>query len=374
MKICLIANLAPHYREEIFRLIDARMDCDFAFGDTLNNGIRTFSLTGFRNKVTVLKNIQNGEVTLWQKGVLKMLSRRYSVYILSGDIRCFSTWTFLIVSAILRKKVFLWTHGWTGREGRVTRWMKMLFYSFSDGLFLYGDYARRLMVSEGYSPSRLHVIHNSLSHAVQLQIRRKLNPTSIYRKHFGNALPVLIFIGRLTPSKKLDMILDAMRILQDRHFLCNLVLVGSGPAEVSLRQTAASLGLQDRVWLYGPSYNENVNAELIYNADLCVSPGNIGLTAVLVLTYGTPAVTHDLFKCQGPEFEAIHPGVTGDFYEYGLVVSLADRIESWLLSSKGRRMQVRKACQDEIDRYWTPEYQFDVINQTLLKYAGTSSD
>ena len=120
------------------------------------------------------------------------------------------------------------------------------------------------MVSEGYSPSRLHVIHNSLSHAVQLQIRRKLNPTSIYRKHFGNALPVLIFIGRLTPSKKLDMILDAMRILQDRHFLCNLVLVGSGPAEVSLRQTAASLGLQERVWLYGPSYNENVNAELIW--------------------------------------------------------------------------------------------------------------
>ena len=365
MKICLITNLAPHYREEIFRLIDAELQCDFVFGDTLNNGIRTFEPTGFRNEVTILKNIQKGEVTIWQKGVLKKLYREYDVYIVSGDIRCLSTWMFLMISGILHKKVYMWAHGWSGRETRLNGFLKKIFYRFPKVIFLYGNYAREMMISKGFSPDKLWVIHNSLAYSRQKKIRDFMSSTDIYREHFGNADPTLIFIGRITASKRLDMIIEAMNILRDRGAFCNLVLVGAGQQSDALRQMASSFGMEKRVWFYGPCYDENVNAELIYNSSLCVSPGNIGLTAVHVLTYGTPAITHDAFRYQGPEFEAIRPGYTGDFYAYGSVLSLADKIDKWLLEKKYRRTEVRISCYEEIDRFWTPGYQLEVIEKHL---------
>ena len=365
MKICLITNLAPHYREEIFRLIDARLECDFMFGDTLHNGIRTFSPVGFRNAVTVLKNVQKGQVTLWQRGVMKALGKPYGLYILSGDIRCFSTWVFLMLACVLRKRVWLWAHGWSGRENAMQKFLKKLFFRMPEGVLLYGDYARNLMIDNGFSADRLWVIHNSLAYSRQVQIRKHLSMPNIFSEKFGNTDPTLIFIGRLTASKRLDMILDAMTLLSERQIFCNLILVGEGPESETLKRRAIVSGLGGRIWFYGACYDETINAELISNADLCVSPGNIGLTAIHVMTYGTPAITHNCFKYQGPEFEAIQPGVTGDFYDYGSVKSLALRIELWLTGKSGDRDKVRKACYAEIARSWTPEYQLSVIMKHL---------
>ena len=365
MKLCLITNLAPHYREELFRLIDSRLECDFVFGDTLNNGIRTFPFVGFRNSVKIVKNVQRGQVTLWQKGVLKKLSEQYDLYILSGDIRCLSTWLFMVIARLRHKRMWLWTHGWSGRENVLQKLLKKVFYRMSEGVLLYGEYARNLMIKNGFEADRLWVIHNSLAYTKQCEIRESLKLTDIYKSKFKNNDPTLIFIGRLTASKRLDMILDAMEILRNRKFFCNLVLVGDGPDEELLKFLTVCNGLDGRVWFYGPCYDEAVNAELISNADLCVSPGNIGLTAIHVLTYGTPAITHGCFKCQGPEFEAIQPQVTGDFYKYRSVGSLADRIQSWLVGKASERQKVRQACYDEIDRSWNPEYQFKIIQEHL---------
>ena len=56
-----------------------------------------------------------------------------------------------------------------------------------------------------------------------------------------------------------------------------------------------NLNLQDQIWFYGACYDESKLGELIFNADLCVSPGNVGLTAVHSMGYGTPVITHNNF-------------------------------------------------------------------------------
>lgn len=365
MKLCLISNYASHYREEIYRLMDSQLECDFVLGDTLNNGIKSFDVSDFRNNVTILKNIQNGEVTLWQRGVLKNLFKNYDIYIVADDIRCYSTWIFLILAKIFRKKVYFWAHGWYGRESFLKRFIKKIFYRFNDGIYLYGNYSKMIMVENGFSPDKLWVIHNSLSYSKQIEIRRSLKESNIYRNHFLNDDPTLIFIGRLTNSKKLDMIISAMKILQEKSRYCNLILVGDGEERPELMHVTEINGLSDRVWFFGACYDERVNAELIYNADLCVSPGNIGLTAVHVLTYGTPAITHDNFMYQGPEFEAIKPRVTGNFYNYGSLASLSDAIQEWLDFSVDNRSKIRQACYGEVDMYWTPEFQLNMIKEHI---------
>ena len=44
-----------------------------------------------------------------------------------------------------------------------------------------------------------------------------------------------------------------------------------------------------------------------------VSPGNVGLTAIHSLSYGTPVLTHNNFNNQMPEVESIQPGFNGYF-------------------------------------------------------------
>ena len=63
--------------------------------------------------------------------------------------------------------------------------------------------------------------------------------------------------------------------------------------------------------MYGETFDEAEISKLLNHADLCVSPGNVGLTAMHALAYGVPVATHNDFKNQMPEFEAITPGKTG---------------------------------------------------------------
>ena len=53
----------------------------------------------------------------WQRGIFNTLKSKYSIYLITGDPFCLSNWFLLLYAKILNKKVYLWTHGWYGREG-----------------------------------------------------------------------------------------------------------------------------------------------------------------------------------------------------------------------------------------------------------------
>ena len=127
-------------------------------------------------------------------------------------------------------------------------------------------------------------------------------------------------------------------------------------------------GLKDAVWFYGACYDEKTNAELIYNADVCVSPGNVGLTAMHCLMFGCPVITHNNFAMQMPEFESINNGVTGSFFNENDIDSLAGAIRNWFVAKGNQRGEVRIACYKEIDDNWTPDFEMNVLEQVLKQY------
>lgn len=100
--------------------------------------------------------------------------------------------------------------------------------------------------------------------------------------------------------------------------------------------------------IIGECCSEETNAKLIYNADLCVAPGNIGLTAIHVMMFGCPAITHNDFKWQMPEFEAIKSMETGMFFEKGNLDSLVNSILDWFEIKIKEREKVRLACYKEL--------------------------
>ena len=66
-----------------------------------------------------------------------------------------------------------------------------------------------------------------------------------------------------------------------------------------------------------------------------------------------------------PEFEAIKPGVTGDFFERDNVESLANCISNWFKSKENCRENIRQQCYQEIDNCWNPHYQLSVLKSVL---------
>lgn len=365
MKLLQHANIASHYRTAIYCLMDKELNCDFCFGDKVDD-IKKMDYSLLKHKVTELHNVffPHG---YWQKGMLKMLSADYDTFIMIGDPRCVSIWFFIIARKLFyrNKKVFFWAHGLLGKESIIKKIYFRIFYAFIDGAFIYNERSCHIMAQNGFNVSKLHPIYNSLDYDAQRTIRTSISQNDIYKSHFGNNNPVVIFIGRLTKVKKLDLLIDAVSILKDKGENVNITFIGDGVERHHLEERVLVKGIQSQVWFYGACYDEIKNAELIYNADVCVSPGNIGLTAIHVLTFGCPAITNDDFNHQMPEFEAIKEGKSGAFFRVGNSESLADTISKWLTEHVNDREDVRKACYAEIDNKWNPHNQIRILKEII---------
>lgn len=365
VRICCIFNFAPHYRSSIYKLMDADLKADFYFGDRTFSPLKQMDCKQLRGFQSFLSFIPLLGGFYWLRGECRLVAKDYSVYIITGDPFCLSTWCFLLLAKFRKKKTILWTHGWYGKEGLLKRSMKKIFFRMADRLLLYGNYAKNLMIENGFLPKKMYVVHNSLNYDEGLRIRDTLQVSLIYRTHFGNTHPVLIFVGRLTPVKKLNLLVDALAILLAKGEYYNIVLVGDGAIRVSLESQVKELGLCNQFWFYGESYDESVNAELIYNADLCVSPGNVGLTAIHCMTYGTPVATHSNFMNQMPEYEAIREGKTGAFFDEDSAESIASVVSAWFQKPDYSRTAIRENCYKEIDSYWTPAFQLSVFREVF---------
>ena len=367
-RLCFICNMAPKYQEAIYKKIDSHYPTDWYCGK-YETDIAEMDYSKLQ-RVTLIENkwlIK--EPLYYQRGVLSLLTKKkYSTYLMIGELWCASTWLFVALKKLIapRKKVYFWTHGWYGKESRMRTLLKKIYFKLADGIFLYGNYARKLMIEQGFNPDKLWVIHNSLDYDYHQQLLRSIKETDIYKQHFNNTNPNLIFIGRLTTVKKIDQLIEAMRLLDEKNVKCNLTLIGGGAEKEHLQKLVEKYHLTDRVWFYGACYDDMKNSELIYNADLCVAPGNVGLTAMHCMTFGTPVISHNNFPYQMPEFEAIIPHQTGDFFTCGDVVSLAETIENWLQNKTLDRQQVREACFAEIAKHWNPSAQMRVLEGHLF--------
>lgn len=367
-KICLIFNTPSLYRKLIYTRIDQAFDVDWYFGDWDAN-VKGFDTSCLVHPMNILHVNHPGKLWYSVDGVVSLLKdKRYDRYLMIGDAHDLSTWRMLLTKKLKfrHKRIYFWTHGWYGKESRLERIIKKVFFSLVDGVFLYGNYAKELMIKEGINSEKLYVLHNSLDFDTQLGIRNQIKPTNVYREHFGNSNKNIVFLGRLTTVKRLDMLLDAVSRLNAKGESYNITLVGDGVARSALEQQVVDMNLQGQVWFYGACYDEMKNAEFVYNADLCVSPGNVGLTAMHMLMFGTPVITHDRFELQMPEFEAIVPYKTGLFFKYGDVNDLSERIQEWFRVNGELREAIRRSCYHEIDSQWNPDFQVAVLKQHLL--------
>ena len=361
-KICFFNRSSIHYRKNIWLLMDKELPCDFYFGDSRPGDIKPVPYELFTNFKGEFHNVSFGPF-YWQKGALKLLNE-YTDIITPGDTYCLSTWVMLMRAKRKKKNVYLWTHGAYGDETGFKKWLALKSKKLAKGVFLYGEYAKNLLVKWGIPEKKMYTIYNSLSYDEQLPLRNSIQPSDLYMEHFKNDNGNIVFIGRLTTVKKLDQILKAVKKLKDEGILFNVTFIGDGAEREKLETLTVELGLQKTVWFYGALYDEKKIAEFLFNADVCVSPGNVGLTAMHAMTFGCPVISHNNFPKQMPEFEAIEPGKTGAFFKENDIDDLARAIREWSEISSDRE-KVRQACYKVIDGKYNPHVQLETIRKAI---------
>jgi len=135
----------------------------------------------------------------------------------------------------------------------------------------------------GHRPDGVHVVEPGIHHRFSPAGRR-------------DAQPLVVSVGRLTASKRVDVLIRAFAEARDQVADLRLEVIGDGPEESSLRSLAADRGVADAVAFRGRISDDDLvdayrRARLVASAS--ISEG-WGMTLTEGAACGTPTVATDI--------------------------------------------------------------------------------
>lgn len=312
------------YRIGVFRELASRPGIDFKLIYAEQPGVRNVDPDGFEAEFVPLKRLKLGsQVLQWYPPHLQYTDGK------SADVVCLP-WNpyFVSVYPALRRArkhavgSLVWGHGYSKREKPWRAKIRRSLANRADAAIFYNNTVRDRSVAEGWLPAeRAFVALNALDQTGIQAARRAwlADPerlAAFKREHALDAGPVLIFVSRLLPDNRADVLLDAAARLKSDLPTLRTVIVGGGEAESALKNQAHTLGIADRVTFTGPVWGEDQLAPWFLSADLFVYPANIGLSILHALGYGVPVITSDRTETQNPEIESLTDGVNGRLYPH----------------------------------------------------------
>lgn len=316
---------------------------------------------------------------LWQQGLLTRLDQNdYDAVVFLGAIYYLSTWLGIRHAKKQGKRVLIWTHGFLGKDSSWRALLRHRLYRMADACLLYGNRARDIMLETNhYDPEQLHVVYNSLDHELHSNMRHYSLPAAKLKQRqilFDDVdLPVASYIGRLSPDKSLELLIDALAISKQAGLPFKVILIGEGPLKEDLIQRAKNRGVEDDLIFYGYCEDEEIACKMLACGDVCVVPGGVGLTGMHAMGVGVPVVSHGDLDVQKPECEAIVAGRTGATFTRGDANDLAKTL-GVLFSDQSKLAAMRENCFTMMDTFFNPDYQSEVICNAVDGVSNTNSD
>ena len=371
-EVLFFTNIFPFYRKSIYNELINSNDYNLKIFYDPNdlNGIKPFvnhNSILFQKKHGALKNYTFFKKIFWQSNVIKKcFFEKYDEVIFLGEMNILSTWISILIGIIRNKSIILWGHGLYGNENRIKLFLRLLFLKLANKHLVYEKRSKSLMIKNGICPKSIFVIYNSLDYNNQLLLFNDLEKGKIKKNwnFFKNNLPTIFFIGRLLPEKKIELLINSMEKLNLSKNKFNLLIIGDGPEFKNLYDKSIKIRLKGLCYFAGETHDENEIANYIYFSNLCVSPGNIGLTAIHSLSYGTPICSHNNLDNQMPEIEILKNFTNGIFFDENDVNSLSRSIESWFMDFDHKFS--KKTIRFEVDKNYNHVAQSKIFKKTIL--------
>ena len=314
----------PLYRKTIYERLEERLDDGLGIftgiSPNTHGVVVSDDLAVTENKTVANRHLLGGPLeVIWQSGFSRWLeSFRPDVAIVSGNARLFSTRGGVRWLKSQGVPVVGWGLGTLMMgphlRGMRTAMRKRLLHTF-DGLIAYSSKAREQYIELGVDPDRISIAYNAIA-------PRPTHPAPARSSEFEDG-PRLLFVGRLYPGKRLDLLFEAVASLGSRHRPV-IEIVGDGPGLEATRRLAEER-LPGRVTFRGALYGEELDSAF-RAADLFILPGMGGLAIQEAMSWGLPIIAAE---GDGTQFDLVRKG-NGWLMEPGNVDSLRGILEQAL--------------------------------------------
>ena len=260
-----------------------------------------------------------------QKLQQALVENRSDLWLVEQEPYSLSTLQVLLLKKKLKAKVMLYSFQNIFKNYPIPfRWVEKKCLHLSDSLVVGSESAKEVWIKKGYSKDKIHILPqvgvdlNFFEPQNAQQARKNLSLPDLWT--FG-------FAGRLVEEKGVQVLLQAMSLLKKEDF--QLLIVGRGPFEESLRKICEKNGLSSRVHFIGAPTHEQM-PKFLQAMDVLVLPS-------LTRTHWREQFGHVLIEamscerpCLGSDYDPINKIIKdcGLIFTEGDSASLAEKMLS----------------------------------------------
>jgi glycosyltransferase involved in cell wall biosynthesis len=249
-------------------------------------------------------------------------------------------------------RLAFWGHGENFRRSSASRlgeFIKRKVSRYPHWWFAYTEGSAATVRALGYPSERITVVQNAIDTVTLRDALRRLPPAAVstLRESLGlRGANTAIYIGGLYPGKQLDFLLAASQVVRQLVADFELLIVGAGPEEASIRRAAASAP-----WIryVGPQFG-TAKVPFCALAKVLLLPAVAGLTVVDSFALEVPMVTL-AGDHHPPEFEYLINGVNAMVAPAGSNPEAYARVVVHLLQSEDVRVGLKRNCRIAAETY-----------------------
>jgi glycosyltransferase involved in cell wall biosynthesis len=314
MRLRIVQPVIPSYREPFFRRLAACAGIELEVWADLRGQGSLVSAPDSGAYRRVHAPYRSWGPVVWQPSLLDAVDGGSDVVVAHWNARYPHLFPAIRRAHRCGVGIALWGHGIGKRESAWKRMIRERCGRAADAVILYTPGAAAHLARSGFDPKRIFVAPNSLDLALIDAAAAAWPEHRVARflaEHGGTLGRVVVFLSRLEPDKRVDLLLEAFRSASASRPDLRLAILGDGPARAGLERMAAALGIATRVRFEGAVYDEDRIAPWMRGALCMAYAGPIGLSLMHAFAYGVPVITHDNRQGHGPEIEAIVDGSNG---------------------------------------------------------------
>ena len=353
----------PKYRAEVFDELGRRPNVDLRVGygeikvlDNVAAEDRSFKAESF--PLTRLTVPGTGRTLLWHPPMWDWAGKgECDVLFMTWDLHFAGIVPSLLRARAAGVRTVLWGHGYSKREAGWRAAPRRAVTKLADALLFYNHTIADKYAAAGVPREKLHVALNAIDQRPIDATRRHFeeNPDDLAAWQRENGLdtgPLLLFVSRLFPANRVDLLLRAgAKLRASGHPDLKVAVIGKGQAFDDLKALGERLGYGGDLRMPGPIYDERAIAPYFLTAAAYCYPANVGLSVLHAFGYGLPVVTDDNLARHNPEIEALRDGENGLVYRFEDVDDLAEKLRG-LVEDPALRSRLGEAARATVrDRF-----------------------
>jgi len=267
----------------------------------------------------------------------------------------------LLFSFLLKKRTIVWSERSLACKRKL--WLEKWFLRRVDAFFVMGEPQRALLIYCGVSPHRIFKANEypGVNYS-------ELQPAPIYSLN-SERKRVVLYLGRFIPIKGIQYLLEAYRIIEERHDDVLLIVAGDGELRDDLKAQARSLGIR-KIEFPGYIHDPREIKFLFDQGYMLVVPSIISkekkgceggpIVVLEALSAGLPVLGTDGLISS---VQFIKNGINGFIVPHSNSRALAEKMETML--GWKNRSAIRTNVLESFSKIRGFDFQIEVLNQAI---------